>query len=128
MLGNYGPEWGTEAMGALADGDESRPAAVFPGGSQLVLGALQALRERDMKVARDISLVGSGDPSWYRVCCPPMTTWALPLRQMAMIAARLLLARIHRDESLSSNPTVARLSGELIVRASSGKPPSRPTS
>ena len=126
MRGDYAPNWGATATNALLDRD-ARMTAVFASGSQLVLGSLLAIQKRGLAIPRDISLVGFGDPSWFSVCRPAITTWALPLREMGMIAAQLMLARIRRDASLSATPTVMRLSGRLVLRASVGRPPSRPS-
>jgi LacI family transcriptional regulator len=71
-----------------------KPTAIFVANSQMTGGALAALREQEIKVPGDMSLIGFDDAQWTRYLDPPLTTIAHPLEEMARKAADLLLNRI----------------------------------
>jgi LacI family transcriptional regulator len=60
----------------------------------MAVGALRAVREADLNVPRDLSLVAIDDPPWAELTDPPLTTLAQPVRAMAEAAADLLLGRL----------------------------------
>jgi LacI family transcriptional regulator len=121
----YSVAWGYEATSELLTSPE-RPTAIFATNTQLTAGALQAIADQRLRIPRDLSVVGFDDPPWYRACQPGVTTYADPLRQMARLTAELLLRRIGSPDEEGSR-THYRLSGQLVVRGSTGKPPkSRP--
>lgn len=123
FFGTYSRTWGKTAMEQVMR-RTPRPTAVYASSSQLVLGAMAYFAAAGMHVPADCSVVGLGNPDWYQITHPPLTTYAIPLREMGMIAAQLLLARITELRSDVVVPTVTRLSGHLIIRASAAQPPS----
>jgi len=103
----------------------SPPTAIFASSNQLVTGALRACSELGLEIPRDVSLIGFDDAEWYSLCNPPITTYALPLEQMGMMAAQLLLSRmtsVPLREPAPREPTHCRLSGRLIERGSCAAP------
>jgi LacI family transcriptional regulator len=115
--GNYSATWGAQAVHTLMVESPS-PTAIFASGNQLVLGALQAINDLDIQVPQQLSLIGFDDPDWFAVWRPPITTYALPLREMGLLAAQLLLDRMTARKSDTTMPTITRLSGRLVVRRS----------
>ncbi|AFJ46349.1 LacI family DNA-binding transcriptional regulator [Shimwellia blattae] len=61
---------------------------------ELACGALYECQRRYIKVPDDLAIVGFGDSDVSRVCQPPLTTIAVPHRQIGIDAARALLARL----------------------------------
>ena len=117
--GEYSRDAGYEGTHRLL---RTEPTAVFVAGGRLVLGALVALHELGYVIPRDLSVVGFGNHEWYEVCQPPLTTFALPLREMGLIAAQLVLTRLrssgeHGTRRNAPGP-VTRVSGHLIERES----------
>jgi LacI family transcriptional regulator len=88
-LGPPRPEFGYETAIALLTGPD-RPSGIVLGSSQFTLGALQAIRETGLKVPDDISLIGYDDPDWFEFWGDGITTIALPIREMALMAASLV--------------------------------------
>jgi LacI family transcriptional regulator len=115
----YSPAWGAESLLALLRLHEP-PTAVFAASNQLVLGAIRAARVAGLTIPRDLSLAGYDDPEWFPLWNAGITTYALPLQEMGLLAAQLLLARMsgHEGEATTAMPMLTRLSGHLIVRGS----------
>lgn len=62
---------------------------------ELACGALYESQRRRIKVPDDLAIVGFGDSDVSRVCQPPLTTVAVPHRQIGVEAGRALLARLN---------------------------------
>ncbi|MBW3097153.1 LacI family DNA-binding transcriptional regulator [Pseudohoeflea coraliihabitans] len=88
-LGPPGPGHGYETAIELLT-DPKRPTAIVLGSALFTIGTLQAIRETGLEVPRDISLIGYDDPDWFKVWGAGITTVALPIREMAMMAASLV--------------------------------------
>ncbi len=91
------------------------PTAVIAANNFMTIGALRAVRELDIELGRDLSLVAFDDFELLSLYEPPITAVAQPVRQLGREAGKLLLARMHGD---SVNPRRLRLPTELIVRDS----------
>jgi LacI family transcriptional regulator len=110
---------------------EYRPTALIATSNELVVGVLQALAECRIRIPADLSVVGFGNPDWFALLQPALTTVALPIKEMAMIAAQTLLARI-REQALEADapkeekaPIISRYQAHLVVRASTWPPDHR---
>lgn len=124
VYGDYSRRWGRRACeGLLAAPDP--PTAIFATSTELVLGALLAAEIRGVRLPEDVSLAGLGNPDWYQVTRAPITAYSLPLEEMALAAAQLLLARITRlarDAEGPPAPTLFTVSGQFFPRASTAPP------
>jgi LacI family transcriptional regulator len=97
--------------------------AIAAGNDLIALGCLQALRSAGLACPNDVSLVGHNDTPLMDSLDPPLTTVAIPQREIGARAAELLLARVAGEE-VAREPVL--LPTELIVRGSTG--PARPRS
>ncbi|WP_373089286.1 LacI family DNA-binding transcriptional regulator [Sneathiella sp.] len=88
-LGPPGPGYGYDTAIELLT-KPNRPTGIVLGSAQFTIGTLKAIRETGLEVPRDISLVGYDDPDWYEIWGAGITTIALPIKQMAMMAASLV--------------------------------------
>ncbi len=98
-----------------------RPTALIATSNELVVGVLQALAQCRVTVPDDLSLVGFGNPDWFALLQPALTTMALPIEEMAVAAVHLLLKRIRQagaGEAPPSPPVISRYQAHLVVRAS----------
>jgi LacI family transcriptional regulator len=94
------------------------PTAVFTASNFMTIGALRAIRELDIVLCRDLSLVAFDDFELLSLYEPPVTAVAQPVRQLGREAGKLLLARMQGD---GGKPKRLRLATELIARDSSAE-------
>jgi LacI family transcriptional regulator len=105
-----------------------RPTALIATSNELVVGVLQALTQRQIQVPDELSLVGFGNSDWFPLLRPALTTVALPIREMAMVAAHMLLTRIRATDNegneaeMGTTPVISRYQTHLIVRDSTRPP------
>ena len=101
-------------LGRQALTGDSPFTAVLAGNDMIALGVYEALAEADLRCPGDVSVVGHNDMPFMDHVAPPLTTVALPQREVGAEAARVLLALL-RDEPAEA---VRLLPTELVVRAS----------
>ncbi|MFD0744889.1 LacI family DNA-binding transcriptional regulator [Phytohabitans flavus] len=91
------------------------PTAVFAGNDEQATGVLEAVRQRELRVPGDISVVGFDDRSFAQWTAPPLTTVRQPLHEMGAAAVRTLLRLVE-----GQRPDVPRieLATQLVVRQS----------
>jgi len=94
------------------------PSAIFVANNEMMAGALCAIRERGIKVPRELSLIGFDDVRWAQYSDPPLTVVSQPTEAMGQKAAELLLGRL-RGESVAN--TVV-FEPRLVVRRSTAVP------
>jgi LacI family transcriptional regulator len=127
LHGEYTSEAGRSAFHDLVD-HPTPPTAVFATSRQFVLGVILAAKERGIVIPGQLSLAGFGDPEWSQLVTPALTTYTLPLHEMVMTAAQLLISRIEDNEApVRSHGTQIVVSGSLVVRSSTAPPMSGPT-
>jgi len=84
--------------------------------SLLAVGALQAIRERNLTIPDDIALVTFDETTWAALVQPALTLIVQPTYEIGKTATELLLQRI-ADPSRSTRQVL--LKGQLLVRESS---------
>ncbi len=114
--GDFEYDSGVNAVRVLLDERGVTFDAIVAASDQMALGAIDALRVRNLRVPRDVAIIGFDDISEARYCTPPLTTIRQPLRQMGRLAIEVLLRRI-RGEKVDD---VLVLPAELVVRRSCG--------
>lgn len=102
----------------------NRPTALIVGGGSLSIGAAQTVRTSGLRVPDDLSLVVYGDPSWFTLSDPPLTTVCVRYEELASQAARLLLSRLDGRQPAVARPGGAQLvMPDLRPAGSTGPPP-----
>jgi LacI family transcriptional regulator len=92
--------------------------AIVCNSDSLAFGALAECKRLALDVPGHFSIVGHDDQDFAARLDPPLTTIAVPARQMGAIAARQLVGYLERGE-----PTrTVCLDAEFQVRATAGKP------
>jgi DNA-binding LacI/PurR family transcriptional regulator len=79
------------------------------------IGSIRALMNHGLRVPEDVSVVGFDDIQGAAFHNPSLTTIRQPLRQMGIVAARILLQRIRGQASF---PDVVPIHPELVIRES----------
>ena len=95
------------------------PTALVAGNDLLALGAYHAVREAGLRCPDDLSIVGFNDMPFAEDFSPPLTTVRVPLFDLGVEAAKLLLDQLQTREI--RNLQIA-LPVELIVRGSTAPP------
>lgn len=105
----------TEELLGLAE----PPTAIFAASDEEALGVYEGVRRRGLRVPDDVSVVGFDDVAVSAWTWPPMTTVRQPLREMAAIAARMLLVT---GDSGAQDDRRIEVSTSLVVRDSTSPP------
>ncbi len=93
--------------------------ALFVANNLMTLGALDAIRERGLRIPEDISVVGFDDMPWAALLQPPLTVLAQPTYDIGRTAAELLFERL---ASADKPATSIQLPTTLVVRGSTAPP------
>jgi LacI family transcriptional regulator len=128
--GDYTQPSGYAGATALLDLDEI-PTVIFASNDAMAMGAMDAVRSRDLRIPEDIAIMGFDDVPQSEMIRPALTTVRQPLEQMGRVATQLLVDILKNPEK-EVNPM--RLPTELIIRDSAQPPntgpanlPSQPT-
>ncbi|SNT31500.1 DNA-binding transcriptional regulator, LacI/PurR family [Asanoa hainanensis] len=95
--GDFSEASGTAAMRRLLE-DNPTLDAVFAASDLMAYGAVRALQEAGRSVPAEVSVVGFDDAPIARQANPALTTVHQPIEEMGREMARLLVARIRREE------------------------------
>ncbi|PCI35126.1 MAG: LacI family transcriptional regulator [Flavobacteriaceae bacterium] len=98
----------------------NRPDAIYAAGDYAALGALQVLKEENIKVPDEIALVGFSNEPFTSLTSPSISTIDQKSDEMGKIAAKALLKRM-KDSSEKVAIEIVHLKPELIIRESSNK-------
>ena len=85
----------------------------------LAIGCMNALKENELSIPQDISVIGCDDIMLAEFMNPPLTTLRFSAKD---IGIRTMYSIIQQDQQQTSNTPVI-LQTELIIRKSSGKVP-----
>ena len=99
---------------------KSPPTAVISSNSRLLLGLLHAIRERGIKIPRDLSVLTFDEAEWSEYLDPPITAMVQSAYEMGRQAFEILKHRIMFGAEASNRRI--RLSAALYVRGSTRKP------
>jgi len=119
--GDFTEEGGWNAARALVAQRSPRPSALFAANDAMAVGALLALREADVDVPGDISVVGFDDTPIARYVTPALTTVRVAIDVLGARAATLLF-RALADPIALRDPRREVIPTELVIRHSCGPP------
>ncbi len=94
---------------------ESPPTLIFASNDLMAIAAMDAVRERGLRIPEDISIMGFDDIPQAAITRPALTTIRQPLEQMGSVATQMLLERLNDTEH---EPERIELPTELIIRDS----------
>nr|WP_241266572.1 LacI family DNA-binding transcriptional regulator [Streptomyces scabichelini] len=101
------------------------PTALVTANNAMTIGALRALRERDLSVPGDVALCCFDDFSWADLFSPRLTAISQPSKEIGAQAVRLLLDRL---ASPGRPARTLRLPSTFVHRTSCGCPEKGPDS
>jgi LacI family transcriptional regulator len=94
------------------------PEALFSANNSSTIWVIDALRDMEIELGKDVALVGFDDVDFYTLITPPITAIRQPAAELGQISAQLLLQRIKRELTTSRIRTVLPVT--LVVRESCG--------
>lgn len=94
------------------------PTAVFCANDSVAIGVMEAIKERNLSVPKDISVIGFDDLQWGSYAKPPLSTVKVFKEKMGKLALRELLRLIRGKKK---EPMETRVKTELIIRRSCGQ-------
>jgi LacI family transcriptional regulator len=118
--GAFTVDHGSEGTARLL-AQASPPTAIIAGNGQILLGIIRALRERDLRVPDDVSVVSVDDLPYLEFLTPPIGTVVRNQYAIGRAAAELLIRRLGGGE-----PQTAVISTSFTPRSSIA-PPARQT-
>jgi LacI family transcriptional regulator len=93
------------------------PTAIFAFNDEMAIGAMQAARERGLRIPEDLSIVGFDDLERAAIVVPALTTVRQPLAEMGRMAVSLLTRLLDNQRVEGLN---VELATRLVVRQSTG--------
>ena len=108
-------EEGERVMHNIIDSGDI-PEGITCANDMLALGAMRAIRERNLSIPDDIAITGFTETPFAELVYPPLTSVAQPTYEMGGIAAKLLLKQMENE---NTTPETVILNGILNKRASS---------
>ncbi|APD84874.1 LacI family transcriptional regulator [Alteromonas sp. Mex14] len=96
----------------------NRPTAVFCENDETAIGAMQAFKQANLNIPKDISVAGFDDIAFSAFVDPPLTTIAQPAEEFGRTAVTLLVDLL--NGKIRKAPKVI-MPFELIVRESTGE-------
>lgn len=92
------------------------PTAVFYFNDNLAIQGYKALAELDLKIPKDVSILGFDDHSNAAVVTPPLTTFSHPKYNLGRWAAKILMDEI--ENNFKTRPMKLTFKPKLIERGS----------
>ena len=108
------PQSGYQAMVSLFE-KHFPITAVFCQSDMIAIGAMRAIRERNLRIPEDISIIGFDDIPLATYLEPPLTTIHQNLDEIGRQAARLLIDKI---ENPARDPEFIFVENTLVIRNS----------
>lgn len=112
--GDFTYEGGLRAAQVIA-GMDVRPTAILASNDLMAIGCLVGLKQIGLRVPDDVSIMGIDDISTTEFVDPPLTTVAIPMRELGAMAMEQLV-RLRKDGSASDGDIL--LPHQLVIRQS----------
>ncbi|WP_263418345.1 LacI family DNA-binding transcriptional regulator [Terriglobus albidus] len=95
-----------------------RPDALFTANNASTIWVIEALKELNIQMGKDIALVGFDDVDFFTLITPAVTAVRQPAAELGNVATRLLLQRINGEFKSTSVRTILPVT--LTIRESCG--------
>ena len=119
--GNWEPSAGYEQTHHLLN-LTAPPTAIFCSNDLMALGSYEALKQRGLRIARDVSVVGYDDREIAKFMRPPLTTVLLPHFEMGTIAVETVMDLASGRANI---PPLIKVECPVVERNSVGPEPRR---
>ncbi|MGN0763445.1 MAG: substrate-binding domain-containing protein, partial [Aristaeellaceae bacterium] len=89
------------------------PDAIFAANDHSAIGCMEALKECDVRIPEDVSIIGCDDNEFCSMVSPALTTVRTNLTRLGELAASEILRLMNREPG-----QLVTIPGDLIVRQS----------
>jgi LacI family transcriptional regulator len=100
--GNNDIESGYKCVKKIIQEGNKLPDAIFFANDLMAYGAIEALKDSDIKIPEDIGIAGFDDIFTSSIIDPKLTTVSLPVMKMGSIGARLLIEMLEEKDGLEN--------------------------
>lgn len=114
--GEFNAEVSQARAGELLD-LKNRPDAFFICSEAMIVGTINAIQARGLRIPQDVGIVAFDDPLWAPILRPPLTTIRQPSYSVGTIAAQALIGQLGGSTSGPLQENIV-LRPELIIRGS----------
>ncbi|MGL5955011.1 MAG: LacI family DNA-binding transcriptional regulator [Brevinema sp.] len=90
--------------------------AIFTGNDQMAVGCLRACKDHDLKIPKDVAIIGHDDVSLASLVEPALSTIRVPQSTIGILAINKLFELIEQPDT--AIPEIISVDTELIVRES----------
>jgi len=97
------------------------PDAIFSASDNTAMGAMQILKEHDIRIPEQVAIVGFSNEAFTSFVEPAMTTVEQHSSKMGQFSAKMFLDQMKNDADQDLIPRKTVIAPELIIRASSLK-------
>ena len=115
--GNYNLQQAIDLTNELFE-IETPPDGIVVVSDRLAVGAIAALRKKNIRIPEDVAIVSFNDDPICTIVTPTLTSVAQPTLEMGKMAMSLLLNKIEKPDSIDK-PEVKVFKTELKIRESS---------
>jgi LacI family transcriptional regulator len=120
-LGRLRGAWGSIASDELLRLPAS-PTALFIASNAIMPGVMKTLRQHEVCIPEDVSLICFDDLDWFTFSRPPISAVSTSHNRLAEAAVDLLLQRVQNPGDLDRPPVFMQINFELLLRASTAAP------
>lgn len=96
---------------------KKRPDAIFTISDRMAIGAMLAIKKKNLRMPEDIGLVGFNNEPALSLVTPEISSVEQPSFDLGKAAAKLFIEKLHNTESMENGIEI--LSPKLYIRASS---------
>lgn len=96
------------------------PQAIFCSSDFIAFGAMDAMKDKKLKIPEDVAIVGFDNVRMSNLVEPKLTTVEVPLHKMGVYGARLLFDLIEGGEDEREEPRTILLQSKMKIRKSCG--------
>lgn len=118
---DFSLEGGSLAASELLDATDP-PTAIFACNDLLAIGAIQAAKQRKIRIPEQLSIVGFDNTLLATISDPPLTTVAQPIQAMGSQVVDLITGEINNSKAVKQRIV---LLPELVIRQSAQAPAAR---
>jgi len=101
----------------------SPPTAILACNEVMAGGVLHALRDADIRIPEQMSVIGFDNPTWTRFYRPGITTVHTPHVALSTLVLNTLMARMLDPKAQAAALGERLVPTEMVVRQSTGPPP-----